>query len=88
MTMSTFKMTPGLKEKLEKAARTAMEDVTGDYQKMFDALGRRCEGRPVSEIRLVLRREVKRLGGTFSEAELTKYATLISEGTSIKMRLK
>lgn len=54
---------------------------------MFDRLGRQFKGRPDSEIKPALRREWSRLGGSLSDAELTDYAQLISEGTSIKMQV-
>lgn len=81
-------MTPGWEKELEKAIRPAMGDIADGYRKMFDSLGRRYQGRPVSEIRLALRREWSRLGGSISDPELTEYATHISEGTRIEMRLK
>ena len=86
--MSTFKMTPGWEKELEKAIRPAMKDIANDYQKMFDSLGRRYKGRPVSEIKPILRREWSRVGGLISDPELTEYAAHISEGTRIEMRLK
>ena len=85
--MANFKMSPGWEKELEKAVKPALKDIASDYQKMFDSLLRRYKGRPVSEIKPVLRREWSRLGGSLSDAELTDYATLISEGTSIKMQV-
>lgn len=81
-------MAPGWEKELEKAIRPAMQEIAGDYQRMFDSLWRRYKGRPASEIKPVLRREVKRLGGEFSDAELTDYSTLLAEGTRIEMRLE
>ena len=86
--MGNFKMSPGWEKELQKAVRPAMKDIASDYQKMFDALSRRFKGRPVSEIKPVLRREWSRIGGSISDPELTDYPTLISEGTRIKMRVK
>lgn len=73
---------------LNKLAQGAMSAVASDYQAMFDRLGRQCKGRPVAEVKGALRREWSRLGGTISDAELTEYATLISEGTKIEMRVR
>lgn len=86
--MANFKMSPGWEKELEKAVRPALKDIASDYQKMFDSLLRRYKGRPVSEIKPVLRREWSRVGGSISEPELTEYATHISEGTRIQMRVK
>ena len=86
--MGNFKMTPGWEKELEKAIRPAMKDIAFDYQKMFDYLSRRYKGRPVSEIKPVLKREWSRVGGSISDPELTEYATHISEGTRIQMRVK
>lgn len=86
--MGNFKMSPDWEKELEKAIRPAMKDIASDYQKMFDSLSRRYRGRPVSEIKPVLKREWTRVGGSISDPELTEYATLISEGTRIQMRVK
>lgn len=86
--MANFKMSPGWEKELEKAVKPALKDIASDYQKMFDSLLRRYKGRPVSEIKPVLRREWSRVGGSISEPELTEYATHISEGTRIQMRVK
>lgn len=86
--MATFQMSPGWEKELEKAVRPALKDIASDYQKMFDSLLRRYKGRPVSEIKPVLRREWSRVGGSISDPELTEYATHISEGTRIQMRVK
>lgn len=86
--MANFKMSPGWEKELEKAVRPALKDIASDYQKMFDSLSRRYKGRPVSEIKPVLRREWSRVGGSISDPELTEYATHISEGTHIQMRVK
>ncbi|MFN8119060.1 MAG: hypothetical protein U0R67_05775 [Micropruina glycogenica] len=86
--MANFKMSPGWEKELEKAVKPALKDIASDYQKMFDSLLRRYKGRPVSEIKPVLRREWSRVGGSISDPELTEYATHISEGTRIQMRVK
>ena len=86
--MATFKMSPGWEKELERAVRPALKDIASDYQKMFDSLLRRYKGRPVSEIKPVLRREWSRVGGSISDPELTEYANRISEGIRIQMRVK
>lgn len=86
--MANFKMSPGWEKELEKAVRPALKDIASDYQKMFDSLSRRYKGRPVSEIKPVLRREWSRVGGSISDPELTEYANHISEGTRVQLRVK
>lgn len=76
-----------LERELQKATREAVADIAKDYQRMFDSLSRRYRGQPVSSIKPVLRREWSRLGGNISDRELTEYATHISNGTQIKMRV-
>lgn len=86
--MARVKMTPGWEKALEQAVQPALTGIAAHYQKMFDMLLRRHKGRPVPEIKPVLRREWSRIGGSISDPELTKYATHISEGTRITMKVK
>ncbi len=83
-----FEMSGNFEDEVKKIARDAMKEAADDTQKLFDSLLRRYRGRPVSEIKAVLRREWSRRDGTMSERELTDYATLISEGTRIQVRVK
>lgn len=78
----------GLGRDLRKMAQDAVKEAADDTQKMFDSLLRRYKGRPVSEIKPVLRREWSRRDGTMSERELTDYAMLISEGTRVQVSVK
>jgi len=73
---------------LRKAVQDGLRDVAKDYQKMLDSLGRRYRGQSLSTIKPALQREWKRVGGgRLTEPDLTEYATAISEGTPIKMRV-
>lgn len=83
-----FEMSHNFERDLNKALQGTMKDIASDYQKMFDSLSRRYKGRPVSEIKPVLRREWARVGGSISDPELAEYATLISEGVPIEMKVK
>lgn len=83
-----FDISRELEREIKKAARGAVQDIAPDYQRLFDSLSRRYTGRPVSEIKPVLRREWARIGGSISDPELTDYAALISEGTRIEMSVK
>jgi hypothetical protein len=72
-----------------KAAESGVRDLAKQYDRMFDSLRRRYTGHPVSEIKPVLQREWRRVnGGSISDPELTNYASLISEGTSIRMNVR
>ena len=83
-----FEMSRNFERDLKKMLHGTMKDIASEYQKMFDSLLRRYKGRPVAEIKPVLRREWARIGGSISDPELTDYATLISEGTRIEMKAK
>ncbi|HLR94128.1 MAG TPA: hypothetical protein VK053_06365 [Jiangellaceae bacterium] len=86
---SGFKFDSGEWEReLKRMAEGAVRDIASDYQQMFDSLLRRYKGRHVSEVKPVLRREWARVGGSISDPELTDYATLISEGTRIELRVQ
>lgn len=83
-----FTMSRNFERDVKRAVQGAVKDIAGEYQKMFDSLLRCYKGRPVSQIKPVLRREWSRVGGSISDPELTEYATHISEGTRIKMRVR
>lgn len=75
----------GLEQDLKKAVDLAIKDLAREYQRMFDSLGRRYQGRPVEVIKPILYRRWSRLGSSISDAELTEYAQHISDGTPITM---
>ena len=82
-----IKMSGNWERDLNRLVQDSVKGIADDYQKMFDRLGRQYRGRPVAEVKSALRREWSRLGGTISDAELSDYAQLISEGTRIKMKV-
>jgi hypothetical protein len=83
-----FEMSRNFERELDKVLHGTMNDIASDYQKMFDSLSRRYKGRPVSEVKPALRREWAQVGGSIADPELTDYATLISEGTRIEMKVE
>lgn len=85
--MGSFNLGNDFERQLNKAVQGALGEVAKEYQRLFDSLGRRYRGRPVSTIRPVLQREWKRLGGSITDPELTEYATHIRNGTEIKMKV-
>lgn len=72
-----------LENEIQKLVQEELNSIASDYQRMFDSILARYQGRPVSEIEPVIRREWSRRGGSLSSAEATEYATAISEGTRI-----
>jgi hypothetical protein len=82
-----FEMSPTWERDLNKMVQGAVQDIAGEYQRMFDRLAREYKRRPVAEIKTVLRHEWSRLGATISDAELTRYASLISEGRHITLQV-
>ncbi len=85
---SGFSLGKDFEREVIKAAQSGLREVANDYQMMFDSLARRYRGQPVEVIKPALRREWNRMGGSLSDAELTDYSSLISEGTHIEMRLQ
>lgn len=85
--MGSFNASNDFERQLNKAVQGALGDVAKEYQRLSDSLSRRYRGRPVATIKLVLQRECKRLGGTITDPELTEYATHISNGTQIKLKV-
>lgn len=73
---------------LKKLLKDEIKTLAQKWQKVFDSLTKQYSGKPVSAVKSALKRESKKLGGSFSDRELTEYATLISEGTNIKVKLK
>lgn len=82
-----IKMSGNWERDLNRMVQDSVKGIADEYQQMFDRLGRQYKGRPVPEVKSALRREWSRLGGTISDAELSDYAQLISEGTRIKMKV-
>lgn len=73
---------------LKKLVKDGSKQLAKDWQKMFDSLSKRYAGKQVSTIKPVLRREWKKLGASPTDRELSDYATLVSEGTRIEVKLK
>lgn len=72
---------------IDRAVQDTMRAVQRDLQRSFDDLGRRYRGRPVHEVKVALRDVLRRGGGNAGEPELTEWATAISEGTRIVLKL-
>ena len=62
------------------------KEIKRETQQFFDSFCRRYAGKPLPTVKSALAREWKsKMNGTMSNAELTDYATLISEGSKIKI---
>lgn len=83
-----FTMSGNFQRDLKKKVQSAVNEVAADYQRIFEDLGRRHKGHPVSQIKPALKRAVEARGGKFTDTQLTRYAEHISKGTPIKMRVK
>lgn len=84
-----FTMDPNLEQELAKAVQPALKEMAREYERMFDSLVRRYKGRPVSQIKPVLRREWRKIaGGDITNPELTEYAERVRAGTKVEFRTK
>ncbi|WP_434590811.1 hypothetical protein [Brevibacterium sp. 1718] len=73
---------------LKKLLKDESKALAQKWQNLFDSLTKQYSGKPVSTVKSALKQESKKLGGAFSDRELNGYATLISEGTNIKVKPK
>lgn len=73
---------------LRKAIASELKTVVTQMQKAIDALGAKYKGRPVEEIKPILKRELARFDASAdSEAELTEYAQAISDGEAVNLQI-
>lgn len=82
-----FKMNPGWEKEIARLAQPALKEFAEKNQPKMDSLLQRYSGRPVAEIKPLIKREMDRWGGSLSgDAELTKIATAISKGRRVVLR--
>lgn len=83
--MAIVKTNPNLIRDVEKLA---IESVKKTFQPILDGVFNELSGRPVEEIKPVLKKrwEAGNDGASLTEPELTKYATEISNGRRIILR--
>ncbi|MGV0772270.1 hypothetical protein [Mycobacterium syngnathidarum] len=73
---------------LRKAVASELKTVVKQMQKVIDGLGAKYEGRPVEEIKPVLKRELARFDASAdTDAELTEYAQAISDGEAVNLQV-
>lgn len=75
------------KQALDKVLKEAVKEQAKEAQALLDKLLRTYKGKPVPEVKTALLREWKRSGGKMSDAEATEWATSISEGRRIVLKV-
>jgi hypothetical protein len=72
---------------LRQLEREVIRKVAPEVQRIFDSVYRTHNGKPVDQVKPVLKLAWERQGGgaRISDPELTNLATAISEGTRIKV---
>ncbi len=76
------------RREVDKEVRKSLEEVRKNYQRLFERITTRYQGRPLEEIKRVLRTEWRREGGDITDPDLTEYAQAISEGRRIEVRVR
>jgi hypothetical protein len=83
---SSFALSDDFERKLEAIAANAVREKAAELQRVLDRVSQEYFGRPVDEVKPVQKQRWDRTGGKLTDPDLTKYATLISEGVRIKLR--
>lgn len=76
------------KEALKKVFQQGVDDVGRKFQMELDRLHRMYAGKPLDEVKLRVREAFRRIDVKASEAEITDYATKISDGTKIQVKVE
>lgn len=53
----------------------------------LDRLRKTCAGKPIDEVKISVRKAFRRMDVKASESDITDYATHISNGTKIKVKM-
>jgi hypothetical protein len=73
---------------LRKESAAELKKVVKQMQAAIDVIGVQCKGRPVKEIKPVLRRALAEFDASAgTDAELTEYARAIRDGQAVKLRI-
>lgn len=84
-----FAMDRNFEHNLQKMIQPALKELGRDYERMLDSLVRRYKGRPVPQIKPVLRREWRKIGiNDVTDPELTEYAECVRDGIKVNFRAK
>lgn len=71
---------------LERAVAEKTDELATEYENAVRSLALELKGRPVEEVKPLVRARWSDLGGEISDPELTQIATAISEGAKIRFR--
>jgi len=72
---------------MKKVARQGYEESARDFKRLIAGLERSHGGKPVDEVKRAVREAFRHAGVTASESEITDYATTISEGRKIEVKV-
>ncbi len=75
-----------LKQAMEKAANSGMQEAARKTQRLLDGVANRCAGQTEDQVLQVLRTETRRAGWKATDGELRGYAEAISQGNRIVVR--
>ncbi|MWA02706.1 hypothetical protein F8568_020465 [Actinomadura sp. LD22] len=74
---------------LNRLVESKLKEMSREFERLVERLTRQLRGRPVDEIKPVLKREWKRIAdGDLKDPQLTTIATAISEGTKVDFNVK
>lgn len=72
---------------IDKAVKEAVKEQAKETQALLDKLLRSHKGRPMAEVKAALLREWRRSDGKMTDAEATEWATALSEGRRIVLKV-
>ncbi len=78
----------GLEKAIRKAGSPHMRETARKMERVLAGLAAECRGSPIPTVKSAVRRAFKTQGWDIRDPELTRYATAISEGTTISVRVK
>lgn len=70
---------------IKRLVNERVNEVTRQYEQALAQMGLDLKGRPVEDIKPLVRARVQDLGGDITDPELTNVAIAISEGTRITL---
>jgi hypothetical protein len=73
---------------LKEAMRPALQDIARTYDRGFERLRTQFAGKPVSEIKPAIQQLFRSNGRNISDPDLSNYAERISQGKTVRMRVK
>jgi len=77
-----------IEDAMKRAVRQGYEESAREFKRLIAGLERSHGGKPVDEVKGAVRAAFRRADISASESEITDYATAISEGTKIDMKVE